>query len=59
MVLLKCWEWGAQCASDQGKFWTFYETLNNSQGEKNSGWAKFRQFEEIRCRNSWDKHKTI
>ena len=29
----------AQCANDQGKFWTFYETLYNNQGEENSGWA--------------------
>jgi protein-disulfide isomerase len=29
----------SQCASDQGKFWNFYETLYNNQGEENSGWA--------------------
>ncbi len=29
----------SQCAHDQGKFWNFYETLYNNQGEENSGWA--------------------
>ena len=29
----------SQCANDQGKFWNFYETLYNNQGEENSGWA--------------------
>ena len=29
----------SQCANDQGKFWKFYETLYNNQGEENSGWA--------------------
>ncbi len=29
----------AQCAKDQGKFWNFYATLYNNQGEENSGWA--------------------
>jgi protein-disulfide isomerase len=29
----------AQCAKEQGKFWNFYETLYNNQGEENSGWA--------------------
>jgi protein-disulfide isomerase len=29
----------AQCAKDQGKFWNFYQTLFNNQGEENSGWA--------------------
>ncbi len=28
----------AQCANEQGKFWNFYETLYDSQGEENSGW---------------------
>ena len=29
----------SQCANDQGKFWNFYKTLYNNQGEENSGWA--------------------
>ena len=29
----------SQCANDQGKFWSFYRTLYDNQGEENSGWA--------------------
>ena len=29
----------SQCASDQGKFWNFYEMLYKNQGAVNSGWA--------------------
>ena len=29
----------AQCANDQGKFWSFYQILYKNQGEENSGWA--------------------
>jgi len=29
----------SQCANDQGRFWSFYETLYRNQGEENSGWA--------------------
>jgi protein-disulfide isomerase len=29
----------SQCANDQGKFWSFYKTLYDNQGEENSGWA--------------------
>lgn len=28
-----------QCTNDQGKFWNFYRTLFDNQGEENSGWA--------------------
>ena len=39
MVLTRLALTASQCANDQGKFWTFYETLYNNQGEENSGWA--------------------
>ena len=29
----------AQCAKDQGKFWSFYDILYKNQGPENSGWA--------------------
>jgi protein-disulfide isomerase len=29
----------AQCAKDQGKFWSFYNILYKNQGPENSGWA--------------------
>jgi protein-disulfide isomerase len=29
----------AQCAHEQGKFWSFYDILYKNQGEENSGWA--------------------
>lgn len=29
----------SQCASDQGKFWDFHDTLLKNQGPENSGWA--------------------
>ena len=31
--------YGAQCANDQGKFWSFYQMLYKNQGDENSGWA--------------------
>jgi protein-disulfide isomerase len=30
---------GAHCASDQGKFWEFHDTLYNNWGGENNGWA--------------------
>ena len=37
----------SQCANDQGKFWKFYETLYNNQGEENSGWASIENLKKF------------
>ena len=37
----------SQCANDQGKFWKFYESLYNNQGEENSGWASIENLKKF------------
>jgi len=37
----------SQCANDQGKFWNFYETLYNNQGEENSGWVSVNNLKKL------------
>lgn len=37
----------SQCANDEGKFWNYYETLYNIQGEENSGWASVENLKKI------------
>ena len=47
MVLTHSCGTGFQCANDQGKFWNFYETLYNNQGEENSGWASWNNMKKF------------
>jgi protein-disulfide isomerase len=37
----------SQCANDQGKFWNFYKSLYNNQGEENSGWASIENLKKF------------
>ena len=37
----------SQCANDQGKFWNFYGTLYNNQGEENSGWVSVNNLKKL------------
>jgi protein-disulfide isomerase len=49
---------GAQCAKDQGKFWSFYDILYKNQGPENSGWANANNLKKLASQLSGlDKQK--
>lgn len=48
----------AQCAKDQGTFWSFYDILYKNQGPENSGWANANNLKKLASQLSGlDKQK--